>query len=132
MGRALLVLRTDNDRYLARHWITKAPLGTRVEYKAPKRTTDQNSRMWAMLTDVALQAEHNGRKYTAPQWKVLFLHASGREVQYMLALDGSDWISWGQSSSDLSKEEMSELLDFIGAWGAERGVVFGGQEQEAA
>ena len=28
---------------------------TRVEFKGPKRTLDQNSRMWAMLTDVSRQ-----------------------------------------------------------------------------
>src|SRR5688572_20680701 len=107
MSRALLVLRTEAERRKAVHWIDKAPPGTRVEFKAPRRTLDQNSRMWAMLTDVAEQAEHNGRRYTPDQWKVLFMHACGREIQFIPALDGSTFIPWGQSSSDLSKEEMS-------------------------
>jgi hypothetical protein len=85
--------------------------------------------MWAMLTDVAEQAEHNGRRYTPDQWKVLFMHACGREVQFIPALDGSTFIPWGQSSSDLSKQEMTDLIEFIFAWGAEHGVAF--QEPEA-
>jgi hypothetical protein len=77
-----------------------------------------------MLTDVARQKDHSGRRYTPDEWKVLFMHACGREVQFMPSLDGKTFIPWGYRSSDLGKEEMSELIDFIGAWGAEHGVVF--------
>jgi hypothetical protein len=102
----------------------KAPEKTRVDFKAPKRTLPQNSRLWAMLTDIAQQATHMGRKYTPDQWKVLFMHACGREVQFLPSLDGSTFIPWGQSSSDLSKEEMAQLIEFMFAWGAEHGIVF--------
>lgn len=80
--------------------------------------------MWAMLTDIASQKEHAGRKYTPDQWKVLFMHACGREVQFIPALDNSTFIPWGQSSSDLSKEEMTNLIEFMFAWGAENSVTF--------
>lgn len=132
MSRALLVLRTDTDRRKATEWIHRAPPMTRVEFKASKRTTDQNARMWAMLTDIATQKTHMGRRYTPDQWKVLFMHACGREVQFIPALDGSTFIPWGQSSSDLSKGEMSELIEFLFAWGAENGVVWSDPTQEKA
>lgn len=124
MGRAMVVINTAADRNRAQAWAAKAPWGTRIEFKASKRSTDQNSKMWAMLTEVATQATHMGRRYTADQWKVLFLHACGREVQFIPALDGSTFLPWGQSSSDLSKQEMSELIECILAWGAEHNVVF--------
>ena len=124
MGRALITIKRDDDRKRAENWAWLAPVGTRVEFKAAKRSIDQNSRLWAMLTDVATQKEHAGRKYTTDQWKILFMHACGREVQFIPSLDNSTFIPWGQSSSDLSKQEMAELLDFIAAWGAENGVVF--------
>lgn len=124
MSRALLILRAQTDRARASKWLQDAPWGTRVEFKGPKRTLPQNDRLWAALTDVARQAEHNGRRYTPDQWKVLFMHACGREVQFIPSLDGSTFIPWGQSSSDLSKQEMSELIDFIAAWGAEHGIEF--------
>lgn len=129
MTRALLVLHSPEMRTRAINWVTKAPAETRVEFKAPKRSLPQNDRMWAMLTDVASQKEHAGRKYTPDQWKVLFMHACGRAVQFLLSLDEATFIPWGQSSSDLSKEEMTELIEFIFAWGAEHGVVF--QEPES-
>jgi hypothetical protein len=81
-----------------------------------------------MLTDVATQKEHAGRKYDPSQWKVLFMHACGREVQFIPSLDNATFIPWGQSSSDLSKVEMTELIEFIFAWGSEHGVVFHDRE----
>ncbi len=124
MTRYLLQLRSDLDRQRAQKAIWQAPAGTRVELKAAKRTLPQNDRMWAMLSDIAMQKEHHGRKYTPEAWKVIFMHALGRETQFVPALDGADPVPLGLSSSDLSKQEMSDLIDLIAAWGAENGVAF--------
>ena len=124
MSRALLVLSNDAMKQRAIAWIRQAPWNTRIELKAPKRTLPQNDKLWASLTDVATQKDHSGRRYTTDQWKVIFMHACGREVQFLPSLDGSTFIPWGSSSSDLSKDEMSDLLEFILSWGAQNGVVF--------
>lgn len=129
MSRALIIVGSDTDRKRAASWAMKAPLNCRIEFKQSKRSLDQNAALWAKLTDVASQAEHNGRKYPADMWKVLMLHAIGREVQFIPALDGKTFLPWGQSSSDLSKAEMTALLDFIDAWGTEHGVVFSGPQE---
>jgi hypothetical protein len=132
MSRAVLVLGGSDAREKAIRWIRTAPINTRVEFKEPKRSLPQNDRFWAMLTDVAQQATHGGRKYTPDQWKVIFLHACGREAQFVPALDGGGFIPLGQSSSDLSKAEMSAAMEFIAAWGAHNSVVFHDQAAEAA
>lgn len=132
MGRAMIIVRSDGDRRKAAAWCGKAPTFTRIEFKGAKRTLPQNDRMWAMLTDISVQKLHAGRRYTADQWKVIFMHACGREVQFIPSLDGSTFIPWGQSSSDLSVPEMSELIEFLFAWGAENGVVWSEPKQEAA
>ena len=124
MSRALIAIHGKADRERVAKWATQAPTGTRVEFKQAKRSLPQNDRMWAMLTDVATQKEHAGRKYTPDQWKILFMHACGREVQFIPALDNATFIPWGQSSSDLSKQEMTDLIEFIFSWGSEHGVVF--------
>ena len=49
MSRALIVLRRDEDRARARLWVEKAPPGTRLEFKAAKRSLPQNDRLWALL-----------------------------------------------------------------------------------
>lgn len=132
MTRAFVVITSRAMRERVASWAEQAPAGTRVEFRAPKRSLPQNDRLWAMLTDVAKQATHAGHTYTPDKWKVLFMHACGREVQFVPALDGSGFIPWGQSSSDLSKAEMTELIEFIFAWGAQHGVVFQDDKTEAA
>lgn len=124
MSRAMIIVTSRAERERAAAWCRKAPTGTRIEFKASKRSLAQNDRMWAMLTDVAQQAKHCDRSYTPDQWKVLFMHACGREVQFIPSLDGATFIPWGNRSSDLGKAEMSELIEFIAAWGAEHGVMF--------
>jgi hypothetical protein len=131
-GRAQIVIRSREDRERAHNWIDRAPSGTRLDFKGPRRSVDQNDKLWAMLTDIATQKMHAGRRYTPDQWKVLFLHACGREIQFLPALDNSTFLPYGQSSSDLSKEEFSELLDFIAVWGAENGVVWSDRKEDAA
>ncbi|KRR21874.1 recombination protein NinB [Bradyrhizobium retamae] len=130
-GRAVITLNNNEEKTRARFWIEKAPRGTRVEFKGPQRTIEQNSRMWAMLTDIATQKKHAGRKYTTDQWKVLFMHACGREVAFLPSLDGSTFIPWGQSSSDLSTEEMNDLIEFMFAWGCENNVVWSDPKEVA-
>lgn len=132
MARALIVLRDAADKAKAVNWISKAPPGTRVEFKASQRTLDQNSRMWAMLTDIATQKKHAGRSYTPNDWKIIFLHALGRETRFVPNLDGDGFIPIGQSSSDLSKAEMSEMIELIAAWGSQNGVVFNDSKEIAA
>jgi hypothetical protein len=119
--RADLTLSSPAQRATAHRWIDGLPVGTRVTFKGPKRTLEQNDRMWAMLTDIARQKTLNGRKWKRDQWKVIFMTACGRETQFIPDLDGK-FIPYGQSSSDLSAKEMSDLIDFMFGWGAENDV----------
>jgi hypothetical protein len=130
MNRALLTLHGAVDRARAIKWVTNAPPGTRLEFKQARRTIPQNDRMWAMLTDIAKQKEHCGRKYTVEEWKCLFMHACGRETQFVPALNGNGFLPLGYRSSDLSKQEMSDLIEFMQCWGAENGVTFHDQAHE--
>lgn len=124
MSRALITLRTDADRERCAHWARRLPTGTRVEFKETKRTLPQNSRFWAMLTDISTQVKHAGVHYPPDVWKVLMMQAWGREVRWIPALDGQSVVPVMHSSSDLSKTEMADLMEFMSAWGAENGVVF--------
>lgn len=132
MSRALIILHSPADREKAHGWIDGAPEGTRIEFKRAKRTLDQNALFWSLLTEVASQVSHAGQRYTTEEWKLLFMHAWGREVRFLPGLDQKSVVPVGQSSSDLSKEEMTDLIEFILSWGAQHGVVFRDQKQEAA
>ena len=124
MSRALVVLWNAADRAKVARWASKAPPGTRVEFKATKRSIPQNDRLWAFLTEIAAQRDWHGVKLTADDWKLLFLDALKRELRIVPNLAGNGFVNLGRSSSDLSKEEMSDLLEFITAWGVEHGVQF--------
>src|SRR3954468_24890109 len=131
MSRHLLTLYGSADKARAVRYIEQAPFGTRMELKAAKRTLPQNDRMWAMLTDIAQEKEHCGRKYTPDQWKPLFMHACGRKMQFVPTLDGQSFMPLGYRSSELSKDEMSALIEFMFAWGAENNVTFHDQAEAA-
>lgn len=131
MSRAVLVLTNDLTREKAGKWCRIAPAGTRVEFKQAKRTLPQNARMWAMLTDIARQLPWHGLTLSADDWKLIFLDAMKREVRLVPNIDGNGFVSLGRSSSDLSKEEMGELMDLIEAFGARHGVRFHEEEQAA-
>jgi NinB protein len=123
-GRRLFILASDAVRARVKSFIDSAPIGVRVEIKEPKRSTEQNARMWAMLGDVADQAEHFGRKYSDDVWKCIFMHDLGRQCEFVPALSGETVIPLGFRSSDMTVREMRDLIDFMDAWGAEHGVTF--------
>jgi hypothetical protein len=133
MSRALLTLDSTAKREQAIDWIRKAKTGSRVEFKGPARSLDQNSRFWAMLTDVAVQGRIKDRRFNTEDWKTMFMTAyaeeRGLEIRHLPALNRAGMIPCGRSSSDLSVAEMSELMEWIAAWGAENGIKFHDQEE---
>jgi hypothetical protein len=130
MGRALIVIRSDIDRRKAVLWCQKAPVGTRVEYKASKRTLPQNALLWARLTQLAAEVEWYGQKLAPPDWKDMFT-ASLRKARVVPGIDPGSFVLLGLHTSEMDKEEMTNLLDLIDAFAAERGVVWHWEEQAA-
>jgi hypothetical protein len=117
-----LVLRSDASRATARRLVDLAPPGAIFNIRAANRSTQQNSLLWALLSDVS-RAKPEGRCHTPEVWKTLFMAACGHAVQFENGLNGQPF-PVGFRSSRLSKSEMSDLIEFILAWGAEHGVQF--------
>ena len=129
MSRALIILHRQSDRDRAASWVRQAPWGTRITFQEAKRTTDQNARMWAMLTEVARQVKWHGQRLSADDWKLVFLSALKQELRIVPNLDGTGFVQLGRSSSDLSVAEMGDLMDLIAAFGAREGVTFAEPER---
>lgn len=123
MGRATVILKDSDTRKTATDWVLKAPTGTIVDFRRNTRSNDQNARMWAMLTDVARQLKWHGERLEPGDWKLLFLDALGRENRVVPGINGGI-VSLGTSSSRLSKDEMSDLMEVIAAFGSNHGVQF--------
>jgi hypothetical protein len=117
-----VILRGPSQRDFAKSMIDRAPENAVVTIKAATRSLDQNAALWAALSDIS-RAKPDGRMHTPEVWKCLFMQACGHAVQFELGLDGRPFPT-GFSSSRMTKAEMSDLLDFVFQWGAERGVTF--------
>lgn len=117
-----VILDSHYRREQAHKLINAAPVGAVMTVAPPKRTNPQNSRFYAMLTDVSL-AMPGGRKHTPEIWKAVFMNACGYAVQFEAGLSGEPF-PVGFRSSRLSKKQMGELMDYIEAWGADNGVMF--------
>ena len=131
MSRALIILNGKAERERAVRLVCDAPPGTRVEFKAAKRSLDQNSKMWAMLTEIASQLKWHGTKLRPDDWKLIFLDGLRRELRVVPNIDGTGFVNLGRSSSDLTKQEMADLIELMHAFGAQHGVVFK-EDQDAA
>lgn len=131
MSRATLVLVSPSIRAKAQSWIDRAPAATRVEFKAPRRSLSQNALLWSRLTDVAEQVNWYGQKLSAEDWKDVFT-ASLRKARVVPGIDAGTFVPLGMRTSDMSKEEMSNLLELIGAFAAQQNVVFTLDDRGAA
>lgn len=124
MTRYALVLKSQEDRRRAIKYIESAPWGTRVELKATRRSVPQNSLMWSLLTDIAEQVPWCGMRLRPDDFKILFMAALKQELRVVPNLQGNGVVQLGRSSSDLSKSEMTALIEYIIMWGTERNVNF--------
>ena len=93
-----------------------------IEVKEKTRSTEQNARMWALLTDVSRQVDWYGQKLTPDEWKDVF-SASLKKQKAVPGLDGG-FVILGQRTSKMSIREMGELMELIEAFGAQKGVRF--------
>ena len=115
-----IILSSQHKRRSACNLIQAAPGGYVVEISAPKRSTEQNSRMWAMLSEIA-RAKPQGRVHTPEQWKAIFMRAAGHEVGYLHDLNGEPF-PYGYRSSQLKVGEMVDLQTVIEAYAAEHNI----------
>jgi hypothetical protein len=100
-----------------------------VTVKPATRSLEQNSRLWAQLSDVSKQVEWYGKRLTPEDWKHVFT-SSLRKLAVVPNLDGSGFVAMGLSTSRMSKRELGELMDLIDAFGAERGVVWSDEARQ--
>lgn len=124
MARASLTLATPADRALLHKWADKLPQGSRIEAKSPRRSLDQNALLWSLLGQVSAQVEWYGVKLSSEDWKLMFLDGLKRELRMVPNLDGNGFVNLGRSSSDLTVSEMTDLIELIFKFGAERELRF--------
>jgi hypothetical protein len=90
--------------------------------KPQKRNNEQNALLHARLTEIASRHEWAGKRWDVEVWKRLltaaWLRARGESVVVLPAIDGAGVDVVFRRTSDLSKAECAELIEFIDAWEA--------------
>lgn len=125
--KRIFIMSHDQARANAVQAVKEAPEGYAVSISEPTRSLEQNARLWASLTDISEQVEWYGKRLTAEDWKHIF-SSNLKRMDVVPNLDGTGFVALGLSTSKMSKKELSDLLELIYSFGAERGVVFGDME----
>lgn len=116
-----VILCGASQRAFAKQLIDRAPVNGVVTIREATRSTEQNARMWAMLSDVS-RAKPEGRHWTPETWKCAFMHYLGHQVKFCEGLDGSGPFPLGFRSSRLSVSQMADLITCIQEYGDRHGV----------
>lgn len=120
--RHVLTISHEGIRPKLMAWAAKTPVGYRVEFKEPKRSDEQNDRMWELLSRIAKRFQLHGKTYSPEDWKCVFMKAMGKESRFLPTLDETGFFPTGFRSSDLSVREMCDLQTFMEQYAAEKGV----------
>lgn len=123
MPRAVVEIKATADRNLIARWARDVPDGTTVEFRAPRRSLDQNALMWSLLQQISKQVDWYGQKLSSEDWKDV-LTASLRRTRVVPGIDAGTFVPLGMRTSQMTKEEIGELIELIYAFGAERSVHF--------
>jgi len=98
----------------------------KIVIKDQDRSSEQNKKLHACLSDIAKQVEHAGKKWDVLIWKRLltaaWLRESGEQPQLIPAVDGNGFDVVYERTSRLSVKQCASLLLWIEAFGAEHGV----------
>lgn len=115
-----IILNSPAKREGAKRLIDLAPQGAILNIKPATRSNEQNALLWSLLSEVS-RAKPDGRTHTPDVWKCLFMQACGHAVQFEVGLDGAPF-PLGFRSSRLTKDQMTDLIEFILHYCAEKGV----------
>lgn len=88
--------------------------------KKEKRSLPQNQIMWSILTDLSKQVDWYGNKLTPDEWKIM-LTASMKQQKTLPGIHGG-FVVVGASTSQMTKDEMGELITIAHAFGDEKDV----------
>lgn len=116
-----IILHGPSQRAFARGLIDRAPAYAIVTIRQATRSTEQNAKMWAMLSDVS-RAKPEGRNWVPETWKAAFMHCLGHQIQFCEGLDGSGPFPLGFRSSRLTVSQMADLITCIQEYGDRHGV----------
>lgn len=103
------------------------PYRVRIDDRVDRRTSDSNALMWVLLGKLSEFVEWHGQKLSADDWKTM-CSAALKGQRAIPSINPGQFVVMGQKTSRMTKAEFSDLIEFIYAFGAERGVNFNEQK----
>lgn len=98
-----------------------------VSIRPITRTLEQNSKLHAMLSDIAKQCEFQGKRRNIDTWKAIFVSAhkiaTGGQAEMAIGLEG-EVINLRESTAQMGVKRLASLITYIEAWGIQNGVHF--------
>ena len=116
-------IQNELDRRKVATWAKNVKAGTVVEFRSQTRSNDQNALMWSLLTQISKQVEWFGKMRSPEDWKDLTT-AALRGAEFVPGITPGTIVPLGMRTSQMSAAEISELIESLYAFGAERGVRF--------
>jgi hypothetical protein len=116
----------EHTRRIACKLIAEAPDGWVVKIGEEHRSLDQAAKFYALCSTLARSTlTWDGERQSKRAWHDLLVHAwmlaTDRKARLLPGLNGGR-VSLLLGTRDMTKSEMSELLDFTMAWATEHGV----------
>jgi len=97
-----------------------------IEVRQETRSLAENAMLHALLTQISEKIEWAGAKRDTETWKRLltasWCRARGEHIEMLPALDGYGVDIVFRRTSQLTRSECAELIEFVQAWAAEHGV----------
>lgn len=95
-------------------------------YRLDVRSSEQNSKLHALLHDISEQKKWAGQKLSIEDWKRLMVsaweRANGRSARMFPSLDGNGFDVVYHRTSRMTRQELSELLEYAIAWAVQNDV----------
>ena len=100
-----------------------------LEIKQVNKSREQEEKYHAMIGEIAKQAQHLGSKWDAESWKRLLVDQFCKDSNIKTGvvipnLSGDGIVQLGFQTRKFTKEQASEFVEWLHAWGAEHGVVY--------
>lgn len=100
-----------------------------LEIKKASKSREQEEKYHALIGDIAKQAQHLGATWDAESWKRLLVDQFCRDNNIKTGtvipnLSGDGIVQLGFQTKKFTKEQASEFVEWLYAWGTENGVSF--------
>jgi len=97
-----------------------------VEVRQETRSLAENAMLHALLGQISREVEWAGKKRDVETWKRLLVaawcRAKGEHIEMLPALDGHGVDIVFRRTSQLTRSECAELIEYVLAWSAEHGI----------